>query len=48
MRTNLKMMAAVVAMGMAIVSCGNDNENFVENEQPMGEGACEGGVWHGC
>lgn len=37
MRTNLKMMAAVVAMGMAIVSCGNDNENFVENEQPMGK-----------
>ena len=25
MRTNLKMMAAVVAMGMMIVSCGNEN-----------------------
>ena len=37
MRTNLKMMAAVVAVGMAIVSCGNDNENFVENEQPTGK-----------
>lgn len=37
MRTNLKMMAAVVAMGMTIVSCGNDNENFVENEQPTGK-----------
>lgn len=37
MRTNLKMMAAIVAVGMAIVSCGNDNENFVENEQPMGK-----------
>lgn len=37
MRTNLKMMAAVVAMGMTIVSCGNDNENLVENEQPMGK-----------
>lgn len=37
MRNNLKMMAAVVAMGMAIVSCGNDNENLVENEQPTGK-----------
>ena len=37
MRNNLKMMAAVVAMGMTIVSCGNDNENFVENEQPTGK-----------
>lgn len=37
MRINLKMMAAVVAMGMAIVSCGNDNENLVENEQPTGK-----------
>lgn len=34
MRTNLKMMAAVVAMGMAIVSCGNDNENLVEDVKP--------------
>lgn len=33
MRTNL-MMAAVVAMGMAIVSCGNDNENLVEDVKP--------------
>lgn len=37
MRTNLKMMAAVVAMGMAIVSCSSDNENLVENEQPTGK-----------
>lgn len=37
MRINLKMMAAVVAMGMAIVSCGNDNENLVENELPTGK-----------
>lgn len=37
MRTNLKMMAAVVAMGMTIVSCGNDNENLVENEHPTGK-----------
>ena len=36
MRTNL-MMAAIAAVGMAIVSCGNDNENFVENEQPTGK-----------
>lgn len=34
MRTNLKMMAAVVAMGMAIVSCGSDNENLVEDVKP--------------
>lgn len=37
MRNNLKMMAAFVAMGMTIVSCGNDNENLVENEQPTGK-----------
>lgn len=37
MRINLKIMAAVVAMGMAIVSCGSDNENLVENEQPAGK-----------
>lgn len=36
MRNNL-MMTAVVVMGMAIVSCGNDNENLVENEQPTGK-----------
>ena len=35
MRTNLKMMAAVVAMGMTIVSC--SNENLVENEKPTGK-----------
>lgn len=33
MRTNL-MMAAIAAMGMAIVSCGNDNENLVEDVKP--------------
>lgn len=37
MRINLKMMAAVVAMGMAIVSCGSGNDNLVENEQPTGK-----------
>lgn len=35
MRTNLKMMAAVVAMGMMIASCGN--ENLAENGQPAGK-----------
>lgn len=35
MMTNLKMMAAVVAMGMMIVSCGN--ENLAENGQPAGK-----------
>ena len=31
MRTNLKMMAAIAAVGMTIVSCGSDNENLVED-----------------
>lgn len=35
MMTNLKMMAAVVAMGMMIASCGN--ENLAENGQPAGK-----------
>lgn len=37
MRTNLKMMAAIAAVGMAFVSCSSDNENLVENEQPTGK-----------
>lgn len=36
MRTNL-MMAAIAAVSMAFVSCGSDNENLVENEQPTGK-----------
>lgn len=31
MRTNLKMMAAIAAVGMTIVSCVSDNENLVED-----------------
>lgn len=31
MRTNLKMMAAIAAVGMTIISCGSDNENLVED-----------------
>lgn len=31
MRTNLKMMAAIAAVGMTIVSCSSGNENLVEN-----------------
>lgn len=34
MRTNLEMMAAIAAVSMTIFSCGSDNENLVENEQP--------------
>lgn len=34
MRTNLKMMAAIAAVGMTIVSCGSDNENLVEDVKP--------------
>ncbi len=30
MKTDLMMMAAIVAIGMTIVSCGSDNENMVE------------------
>ena len=37
MRTNLKMMVAIAAVGMAFVSCSSDNENLVENEQPTGK-----------
>lgn len=37
MRTNLKMMAAIAAVGMAFVSCSSDNENLGENEQPTGK-----------
>lgn len=37
MKTNLKMMAAMAAVSMAFVSCGSDNENLVENEQPTGK-----------
>lgn len=31
MRTNLKMMAAIAAVGMTIISCGSDNENHVRD-----------------
>jgi hypothetical protein len=31
MRTNLKMMAAIAAVGMTIISCGSDNENLVRD-----------------
>ena len=31
MKSNLTMMAAIAAVGMTIVSCSSDNENFVEN-----------------
>lgn len=34
MKTKLMMMAAIAALGMAIVSCSSDNENFVEDVQP--------------
>ena len=37
MRVNLMMMAAIVAIGMTIVSCGSDNENMVEDVQPTGK-----------
>lgn len=37
MKTNLKMMAAVVAMCMTIASCSSDNENMVESAQPTGK-----------
>lgn len=37
MKTNLKMMAAVVAMCMTIASCSSDNENLVESAQPTGK-----------
>lgn len=37
MNINLMMMAAITAVGMAIVSCSRDNENMVENEQPTGK-----------
>lgn len=35
MRTDLKMMAAIAAVGMTIVSCGSDNENLVEDVKPV-------------
>ena len=31
MKTNLMMMAAVAAVGMTLVSCSSDTENFVED-----------------
>lgn len=34
MRTNLKMMAVIAAVGMTIFSCGSDNENFVKDVKP--------------
>lgn len=34
MKTNLKMMAAIAAVGMTIVSCSSGNENLVENVKP--------------
>ena len=34
MKTNLKMMAAIAAMGMTLVSCSSDNEILVENVKP--------------
>ncbi len=37
MKTDLKKMAAIVAIGMTIVSCGSDNENMVEDVQPTGK-----------
>lgn len=34
MKTNLKIMAAIAAMGMTIVSCSSDNETLVEDVKP--------------
>ena len=34
MKTNLKMMAAIAAVGMTIVSCSSDNESLVEDVKP--------------
>lgn len=37
MKTNLKMMAAIAAVSMTVVSCSSDNENLVENVKPTGK-----------
>jgi hypothetical protein len=45
MRTNLKMMAAVVTMGMMIASCGN--ENLAESGLPADFGTQIGSAYFG-